>query len=78
MRLRSLGKRSIQRRAVHIQECGHVFAALAVLDQLPGVVDLLGAQGSISAKNGHAETAKGLKNWRTRGRRKPASASETA
>ena len=29
-------------------------------------------------KNGHVETAKVLKNWRTRRRRKPASAPETA
>jgi hypothetical protein len=76
--LPSLVQRPVKRGSAHVQKVGHVLTGFAFLDQLPGVVDLLGAQGSISAKNGHAETAKGLKNWRTRGRRKPASASETA
>ena len=34
-------KRPIESDAAHLEQVGHVLAALAVFDQLPGVVDLL-------------------------------------
>ena len=38
---RSTNKGAIESCAVHIEERGHIFAALSSVDQLPGVCDLL-------------------------------------
>jgi hypothetical protein len=45
--------------AVNIQERGHVFAALAVVDQLPGVVDLVRRRFPL-APEFHASRFRGL------------------
>jgi hypothetical protein len=37
----SSGKRSVKGGPVHVQKRGHIFAALSVVDEFPGVVDLL-------------------------------------
>ena len=42
----------VQRRAVHVQDSGHVLAMLAVTDQLQGMVDLLpGALGRAPSRH---------------------------
>lgn len=41
---RSGTQRPVKSSAVHIEKGGHIFAALAVVDQLPGVVDLLAGE----------------------------------
>src|ERR1022692_741760 len=53
-----LPKCPIKRRPINVQECGHVLAALAVVDQLAGVVDLLRRQLRLSPEF-HATALRG-------------------
>jgi hypothetical protein len=49
----------MERRAAHVQEVSEVLPGFALVDQLPGVVDLLWRQFCLPAKL-HASALRGL------------------